>query len=195
MLSYAGEYSFFTDPLSGLGFTQVEGRSNLVESILFNTSMFLVGISVIFLFLALFPFFKDSLTLQWVSIAGSIFACFSGVAMCGAALTPGDINFEAHVAFAPFTFLFGFLMVFFYAIAIFIHQDFPNRFGVVLVFYEVFAIFSIILNILGSNTVTLEGDMIQITAQKVGIYAEIVILFILSFGAWKQLEWERLMEN
>lgn len=115
--------------------------------------------------------------------------------MCGAALTPGDINFDAHVAFAPFTFLFGFLMVFFYLIAIFLHSDFPNRFGVVLAIYEVFAVFSLILILLGSKNVTLEGNMIQITSQKIGIYAEILILFILSFRAWKQLKLDQIIEK
>jgi hypothetical protein len=187
MFVYVGDYAFFQDPLSGLGFTHVDGQSNQIASLLFNSSMFLVGLSVIAIFFALYPYFKASLTLQWFSIAGSIFACFSGIAMCGAALTPGDINYDAHIAFAPFTFLFGFLMVLFYAIAIFLHQTFPPRYGIALVIYEVFALLSILVILLGTTNVTLEGEMLQITAQKVGIYAENVILVLLAYGGWTQL--------
>jgi len=185
MMFYPGGYSFFSDPLSTLGFTRVSGETNIVSSVIFNMSMFLVGISVILLFTAMLPFFYQTTIERFFSLTGAVFAIFSGIAMCGAALTPGDINFEAHVSFAPFTFLFGFLMIFCFTLAIFIEKDYPNRYGFVLVIYELIAAVSIIFLILGTASDTLEGTLIQITSQKIGIYAEIVTLLVLSYGAWK----------
>lgn len=192
MMFYPGGYSFFTDPLSALGFTQVSGEPNVVSNLIFNMSMFLVGISVILLFPAMFSFFNQTTIERFFSLSGVVFAIFSGIAMCGAALTPGNINFKAHVSFAPFTFLFGFLMIFCFAIVILVDNDFSNRYGIVLVTYELIAAISIIFLILGTGSDTLEGTRIQIISQKIGIYAEIITLFILSYGALQQLEVKRL---
>jgi hypothetical protein len=184
MLFYRGGYSFAEDPLSALGFTIVAGKSNLVSSLIFNTSMFLVGTSVIFLFPAMLPYFENTVT-KFFATTGSVFAVFSGIAMCGAALTPGDINFDAHVAFAPFTFLFGFLMIFFYSIAIILNKDFPNIFGFLLILYSIFTMITLLLIYVGSAAYTLEGSIIQILSQKISIYAEILVLFLLSLGAYR----------
>ncbi|MFX0065446.1 MAG: hypothetical protein ACFFC7_25015 [Candidatus Hermodarchaeota archaeon] len=186
MIFYPGGYSFFTDPLSGLGFTQVAGESNFISSLLFNPSMFLIGLSVIILFPAMIPFFTESKIEEWFSLTGAIFAVLSGIAMCGAALIPGDINFEAHVAFAPFTFHFALLMALFYSIPMLLNKDFPNRYAFVLMIYAVFVtICLLLLYILGSAADTLEGSMIQITSQKAAIYAEMITLFVVSNGVWK----------
>ncbi|MHA1948075.1 MAG: hypothetical protein ACW97W_18430 [Candidatus Hodarchaeales archaeon] len=191
MMFYPGGYSFFSDPLSALGFTRVSGEPNVVSSVIFNLSMFLVGISVILLFTAMLPFFNQTTISHFFSLTGAVFAIFSGIAMCGAALTPGDINFEAHVSFAPFTFLFGFLMIFCFTLVILLEKDFPNRYGIVLVIYELSAAISIIFLIIGTGSDTLEGTKIQIISQKIGIYAEIITLLILSYGAVQQMEVKR----
>ncbi|MHA2164578.1 MAG: hypothetical protein ACXAAT_01820 [Candidatus Hodarchaeales archaeon] len=185
MVFYRGGFSFSTDPLSALGFTRVAGESNLVSSLIFNTSMFLVGISVILLFPTMLSFFKDDPIEKFFSSAGSIFAIFSGIAMCGAALTPGDINFEAHIVFAPFTFLFGLLMVFFYIIPLVKNTGFSKRYSIVLVVYTVFVVITLVVLYLGSTAYDLEGSIIQIITQKIAIYTEVFVLFVLSYGTWK----------
>ncbi|MFX0181438.1 MAG: hypothetical protein ACFE95_00040 [Candidatus Hodarchaeota archaeon] len=184
MLFYPGGYSFYTDPLSALGFTRVSGESNLISSILFNPSMFLVGVGVVIFFTALLPFFTNTLIEKWFSISGTIFAVFSGIAMCGAALTPGDIHFEAHVAFAPFTFLFGILMVFFYSVPMFLNEEYPNRYAGVAIIYVILMVIFLALLIVGPSYDTSEGAMFQTTTQKFAIYTEIITLIILSYGAW-----------
>ncbi|MFX0172852.1 MAG: hypothetical protein ACFE9L_13125 [Candidatus Hodarchaeota archaeon] len=184
MLFYPGGYSFYTDPLSALGFTRVSGESNLISSILFNPSMFLVGVGVIILFIALLPFFSNTLIEKWFSISGTIFAVFSGIAMCGAAVTPGDIHFEAHVAFAPYTFLFGILMVFFYSVPMFLNEEYPNRYAGAAIIYVILMVIFLALLFVGPSYDTPEGAMFQTTTQKFAIYTEIITLIILSYGAW-----------
>lgn len=184
MVLYAGQFSFFEDPLSMLGFTAIEGKSNLLSFLIFNTSMFLVGISVALLFPTTLPFFNDDPIEKFFSTAGSIFAVFSGIAMCGAALTPGDINFDAHVAFAPFTFLFGLLMVAFFIIPFIRNENFPNKYAFILGLYTIFVVITIIFLYMGSAAYELEGTIIQIITQKIAIYTEVIVLLVLSYGAW-----------
>ncbi|MFX0050662.1 MAG: hypothetical protein ACFFAJ_18455 [Candidatus Hodarchaeota archaeon] len=183
MIFYPGGYSFFSDPLSALGFTRVEGESNLISSILFNPSMFLVGISVALLFPSMLPFFNKTDIEKSFSLAGSIFAFFSGIAMCGAALTPGDIHFELHVAFAPFTFLFGILMVLFFSIPMFLNKDYSKQYTLVAIIYVIIMVICLILLFVGPSYDTPEGAAFQTTTQKIAIYSEIITLFILSYGA------------
>jgi hypothetical protein len=182
MIFYPGGYSFFSDPLSALGYTRVDGQSNFISFIFFNPSMFLVGVSVVGIFSAMRPFFQESEIQKGFALAGSLFALFSGIAMCGAALTPGDINYEAHVAFAPFTFLFGILMVAFFLVSMILKKDFPKQYTFASILYVIFIMISLILLIFGPSYETNEGIRFQTTVQKIAIYAEILILLLLSYG-------------
>ncbi|NHJ02520.1 MAG: DUF998 domain-containing protein [Candidatus Heimdallarchaeota archaeon] len=185
MTFYPGGYAFFSDPLSQLGFTQIEGNSNFLSSTLFNSSMFLVGIAVALIFLSMLPFFSKTLIEKWFSITGSIFAVFSGIALCGAALTPGDINFEAHVKFAPFTFLFGILMVVCFAISMIVNKNYPRRYTFITILYVLIMISFLTFLIIGPSYDTPEGAAFQITTQKIAIYSEMITLFLLSYGGFK----------
>lgn len=185
MVFYRGGFSYLTDPLCALGFTHVAGESNIISCLIFNTSMFLVGVSVIFLFSTLLSFFSDDPIEKFFSSAGTIFAIFSGIAMCGVALTPADINFEAHVIFVPFTFFFVLFMVSFYIIPLVKNTRFPNRYSYVLLMYSVFLVITLILFYMGYGGYTQERSIIQIITQKTAIYIEVFVLFALSFGAWK----------
>jgi hypothetical protein len=185
MVFYQGGFSLTTDPLSALGFTRVAGESNILSCLLFNTSMLVVGLSVILLLPTMHSFFREDPIANFFSSASSVFAIFSGIAMCGAALTPGDINFEAHVAFAPFTFLFGLLM-FSFAILPFLKTPyFSPRYALMLVVYTIFVCLTLVTLYLGSAADTLEGSIIQIVTQKLAIYTEVGVIFTLSYGAWK----------
>ena len=105
--------------------------------------------------------------------------------MCGAALTPGDIHFEAHVAFAPFTFLFGILMVLFFFIPMFLNKNYPKQYSLVAIIYVIIMIICLILLVMGPSYDTPEGAAFQTTTQKIAIYSEIITLFILSYGAFR----------
>jgi hypothetical protein len=193
MVFYPSGYSFFSDPLSQLGFTRIEGESNLISSILFNPSMLLVGISVALLFPSMLPFFTETLVEKWFSLAGSIFAFFSGIAMCGAALTPGDIHFEAHVAFAPFTFLFGILMILFFSVPMYLNKDYPRQYFLVAIIYVIIMVICLVLLFIGPSYDTPIGVVFQTTTQKIAIFSEIITLFLLSYGAYRFIQSQRIL--
>ncbi|MFX0125388.1 MAG: hypothetical protein ACFFAE_17295 [Candidatus Hodarchaeota archaeon] len=197
MLFYPGEFSFFSDPLCQLGFTRIEGKSNLLSSFLFNPSMFLVGISVALLFPAMLPFFSETLVEKWFSLAGSIFAVFSGIATCGTALTPGDIHFEAHIALAPFTVLFGVLMVFFFSVPMFLNKDYPRQYFLVSILSVIIMVICLVLLFIVPSYDTPEGAVFPtfpaFTTQKIAIFAEIITLFLLSYGAFRFNQSQKLL--
>jgi len=107
--------------------------------------------------------------------------------MCGAALTPGDLFLEIHVIFAPFTFLFGILMVLFFVIPMMVNKKYPKRYTMVSLIYVIFMLICLTLLTVGPSFETVEGLMFQTTMQKLAIYSEIVTLFILSYGSWTLL--------
>ncbi len=182
IIFYPGNYLFFNEPLSYLGFTHIEGESNLIAGFLFNSSMFLLGISIIALFPSMIPFFNSTVPEKWFSLAGSIFAIFSGIAMVGAALTPGDINYEAHILIAPYTFLFGILMVAFFTVPMILNKDYPRQYTLVAISYVFIMMICLSLLSLGPAYDTPEGQTFQVTTQKLAIYWEVLTLFVLSLG-------------
>ena len=183
ILFYPENYSFFKEPLSGLGFTHVNGKENFISSILFNFSMFFLGIGSILLFILLSQFFRATLLEHWCGISGASLGSLSGLAMCGAAITPGDINFDLHVMFAPITFLLGIITFSLFGIAIISNQNFDNRYGFVAFGYMCIASLSIVVMMIGPAYTTTTGLILQTAFQKIIIYTECTVLIALSYGS------------
>lgn len=183
ILFFPENYSFFKEPLSSLGFTHVNGKENFISSILFNFGMFFLGIGSILLFILLSQFFRATLLEQWSGISGASLGSLSGLAMCGAAITPGDINFDLHVMFAPITFLLGIITFSLFGIAIISNQNFDNRYGFVAFGYVCITSLSIVVMMIGPAYTTTTGLILQTTFQKIIIYTECVILIALSYGS------------
>ena len=89
-------YSFYENFLSDLGMTKAwSGQPNPTASLLFNTAMVVLGLSIIPFFLFLPSHAPD----QWESLRiAAVFGVVSALALVGIGLSPFDVHPNAHVA-------------------------------------------------------------------------------------------------
>ena len=180
-------YSFFENFFSELGFFVTKsGASNYFAALLFFFALTLAGSGMILFFLAFPQFFQSSQSQKTLSTIGTALGVISGICFVGVAFTPADLLLDAHVQFVLWAFRLFPAAVFFYAIAIFQNQDYPNQFGWEMVIFFVLLIGYILLLELGpSADDSHQGQVIQATGQKVIVYASIASV---TFQAWGALQ-------
>jgi len=123
-------YNFFSD----LGrLTAYSGASNLISSILFNTSLFFTGALLVPYFIAFPKIFKGTREPWVLSILGSAIGIFFALTFVGGALTPSDIFMDIHLMFGALAFVSGLPIVIFHTFAILGSPSYPNRYAIVYV--------------------------------------------------------------
>jgi hypothetical membrane protein len=120
-------FSIIENFLSDLGMiTAYSGQPNLISSLLFNVTLFLLGALLILYFLAMPDFFKGHKEAKWLSIAGSATGVFMAATFIGGSLTPADILRPLHLTFGAMAFVSALPVVILYASAILLNDNYPN---------------------------------------------------------------------
>ena len=185
----ASGYSFFTNFFSELGLTRTRtGQPNTVSAILFFTAMVLGGTGLGLFFIAFPQFFTKSRSGRLLSRIGSIFGVISALCFIGIGFTPANLYIKAHMAFVMWAFRILPLAVILYAVAILREPGYPNRYGFVFVAFAILLVLYVALITAGPGRDTPEGLMIQVTGQKVIVYAIIISMFIQARGAREILQ-------
>ncbi|MFX0106013.1 MAG: hypothetical protein ACFE75_11045, partial [Candidatus Hodarchaeota archaeon] len=98
-------YSMFLNLFSDLGrYIAHSGESNLISFLIYNISLFLMGVLFIPYFIAFPHFFIEKGKGRGYSIVGSLLGIGVSVSMVGASLTPADLLYIIHVSFGVFKF-------------------------------------------------------------------------------------------
>ena len=122
-------YSFFNNFFSDLGRVQSlqdPAGNNLVSCILFNSSLFLVGICFSILFYKVRRAFIHQ---EFLSIIATILGICAGLSFVGVSLTPVDALLLPHIYFANWAFRFLFVASFLYSILIFNTDQLSNKYA------------------------------------------------------------------
>lgn len=179
-------YSFWANFFSDAGRTKgYNGKSNIVSCILWNTTLSIVGVSLIFFAIALQGFFTKAKTEKYLSILGSISGVFAGIFFIGLALTPLDIYTEEHIMLYRPAFLSSFLMAVFYTIVILLNKSYLNRYALIFLAFAIILVFYIIFLFSGVSIETTEGLTMHATSQKIVAYVLLISFLIEGYGAWK----------
>lgn len=134
-------YDFWNNFFSDLGRTVDFRRNpNTIPHWLFKIALSVCGVALVFFFLALPGLFKRKST-KTLAIMASIFGMISAVSYIGIANVPWNLNYWGHVAFVRVGFLAFLAVTVFYALAILLEPDYPNRYAVA------FLVFAVILGI------------------------------------------------
>ena len=72
-----------------------------------------------------------------------------------------------------------------YAIAIYLNEDYPNRYSYVHIIYIIIVAIYLIILFTGPSSTTTEGLRIQATSQKILLFCGVLDIFIQWYGAWK----------
>ena len=125
-------FSLLYNFLSDLGRTVAySGNSNLISSLIFNTSLFFTGVLLIPYFIAFPKIFQGTREPLWFSIFGSVIGVFFALTFVGGALTPSDLLMETHLMFGALAFISGLPIVVFHTFAILGSPSYPNRYALV----------------------------------------------------------------
>ena len=97
---YSGNYSFWGDSLSALGYSiSNTGTDNIVSMVIFTVGTSVFGFSFLPLFIALPSLFIGTKKQKNSSIAGSLFGIIGGICVIGIAFTPYNLLPEPHILF------------------------------------------------------------------------------------------------
>lgn len=179
-------YDFFSNYNSDLGRTIAHsGRPNTISYVFFTINHIIFSVSLILFFVAIYNFFKEKSKEKWLALAGTIGGVFTGINFFLIVFFPSDLYSELHSLFNSIGFLTLVFVVIFLAVAIYFNDDYPNRYSFVNLIYVVIVGLYLVILFTGPSRETAEGLRVQVTCQKLVLFAGIINILYQGNGAWK----------
>jgi len=189
MITYPGGYDFLNNFFSHLGtMFALNGSPNLISRILFSSSVFLAGASLIPYFVTVTKFFKEGKVERIISLIITIPAIIAALAYIGIGFTPADLSVTSaslHGTFVRISFLLTLFVIAIYTILFFLKKGIPRYLCYVGLFFTVvsllyvFTLFGII------KIQNPDGVNIDAVFQKIIIYTEMISMLIIGPGMAK----------
>jgi len=179
-------YSFWYNYFSDLGRTRSwNGAPNALSSRLFQAGLVTVGISLGAYFLVLPAIFRNA-EARFLATVASILGLMAAASYIGIALNPLNVNYRLHTVFVRVGFIAFLAMSLFYTLSILNEPGYPRHYA------RAFAVFSLILGVqvaimlFGPRSWSSPGALLlQASAQKVVVYAEMLCMVYQGVGAWR----------
>lgn len=177
-------YSFTTNFFSDLGRRRLpDGAINMPTSLIFKTTMAMTGLCVSLFFLAVPSLFKKNGT-KTLAVLAAFFGIVSGICYVMIGNAPYDVTYWRHTYYVRAGFISFFLMVIFYTTAIFVEQDYPNRYGWIFIVFGGILLVQISIMLLGPRSWRSPDALyLQAVAQKIVVYAEVICMLVQAIGA------------
>jgi len=179
-VGYSFWYNFFSDLGRRATFS---GASNTVPHILFVTALCFAALMLALAFAALPRLFTKVKSARRLAVLGSIVGIISVISYIGIASLPADLHLPTHKLFVYIAFTAFLLVVALYSSAIFRNRAYPNFYAYTYLAFAVILALYLVLLFAGPKAETSWGNRLQATGQKIVVYAEIVCMFIQSYGA------------
>lgn len=182
-------YSFFRNLFSDLGrYTAHSGESNLISFLIYNISLFLLGLLFIPYFIAFPRIFSEKGEGIGYSKTGSAFGICVSVSMVIASLTPADLLYGIHVSFGFLKFVSLLPLAIFYALAIIQNKSYPNYYATIYIIFGIIQfIFLVIMAFSASGE---EVSMVFAAGQNIVVNAMAICFLIQTYGAWKEYKFQ-----
>lgn len=178
-------YHFFSNFFSDLGrTTNFNGNSQSLSFFLFNSSLIIIGLTIIPFFILLPSLFNKNRKMQTIIKLGCLFGMIAGLCYIGIGFTPWDLFYPQHMIFVKSAFFALFLSMLLCSLAMWTSSIFPIRYPIVLSLFSVVAASYVWLIFFGPGFNTPHGLMIQVAGQKIIVYLELCALSFFSFGAY-----------
>lgn len=179
-------YSFWYNYFSDLGRTRSwNGAPNALSSRLFQAGLVTVGISLGAYFLVLPAIFRNA-EARFLAVVASVMGLMAAASYIGIALNPLNVNYRLHTVFVRVGFIAFLAMSLFYTLSILNEPGYPRHYA------RAFAVFSLILGVqvaimlFGPRSWSSPGALLlQASAQKVVVYAEMLCMVYQGVGAWR----------
>jgi hypothetical membrane protein len=167
-------YSFLTNYFSDLG--RVRARNGVLNPIaapLFEAALTLAGAGLMLFFAAFTGLFQGGLWVRVGALWGGALGILAGICFIGVAATPADIS-RWHGTFVIWAFRFFLVSVLTFALVIFCQKTFPKIGAWLFMAFAGLLASYIELLIYGPGASTPHGLIIQVTGQKLIVYASVL---------------------
>ncbi|MFX0069775.1 MAG: hypothetical protein ACFFAO_01665 [Candidatus Hermodarchaeota archaeon] len=191
MLFYAGGtynnpsiqgYTFWENSLSDAGRTiAYSGRINTISMVIFSTTLFIWGFSLIPFFIALIKRFNDNGIERKLSIIGSIIGIIAALGLIGIAFTPDDILHGPHMISVYIAYTSLVLTGIFYSVVFYKDERIPKWFSYVFIIYTIVQFTTSIVGLVGLSSL----HTLMTIVQKIGRYTTVVCFAIVGYGFLK----------
>ena len=177
-------FVFFGNLFSDLGRTIAHsGELNLASSIIYNVSLFLMGVLLIPFFIAIPYLFRKTGEGKGLAKICAVLGIVVGTGMIGASLMPADLYYQIHVNFGYLSFIALLPYTILFILAIFQNKTYPNQYAYI---YLVFGIIQVIFLLIMSFSTSEQGILTVFAAgQSIVVISMTVCFFIQAYGAWK----------
>lgn len=182
-------YSFWDNFFSDLGRTvTVVGRPNTASAVLFLLALTAAGLGLALYFLAAPRLFAQpqgrlARFRRLLAIVGSLFGTISALSFVGVAFTPANLYRGAHIWFVLAAFEAFPIAAACYALAVWLHPDYPRRYFWTYVVFALLLAGYVWLMFNGPARDSAAGIRVQVVGQKAIVYATIVCMLVQSYGA------------
>jgi len=180
-------YDFFRNFLSDLGRTNVWREGPNPTAPYYMGTLATAGGATIVFFSAFMHYLFHS-SRNWWAIPAALMSVVAGIGYIGVAINPINVDYHAHIKYVQIGFIGFWMMSVFCAIAIWQSPSFPTRYArMILVFLGILGV-QIIIMMFGPRSWSDEGALLlQVTAQKIVVYSEILTMLILNVAAIRVL--------
>jgi len=179
-------YSFLLNYFSDLGRTvDFRGEANDPCRTLFRIALSFSGGCLVLFFFALPGIFNNKFA-KILAIITGLFGLVAAVSYIAIANIPWNLNYRGHVYFVRIGFLAFLMVTIFYAIAILLEPKYPNRYALAFLVFAFILGTQIAIMLFGPRAYRSEDALfLQVVAQKIVVYSQIICLLYQSIGALK----------
>ncbi|MCB0587791.1 MAG: hypothetical protein KDD06_21040 [Phaeodactylibacter sp.] len=183
-------YSFWYNYFSDLGRTRSwNGAPNELSSRLFEAGLLTVGISLGAYFLVLPTIFRKA-EARFLAVVASALGLMAAMSYIGIALNPLNVNYRMHTIFVRAGFIAFLVMSLFYTLAILSEPGYPNHYARAFGLFSLLLGLQVVIMLFGPRAWTSPGALLlQASAQKVVVYAEMLCMVYQGVGAWRWISW------
>ena len=179
-------YSFFTNYFSDLGRTRSWNvENNWKSNFLFKTSLTTVGLSLCLFFLILPGMFRNT-EAKLLAVLATVTGLISALCYIGIAHTPLNVDYGIHTLYVRAGFIAFLAMSLFYSLAIRSEDNYPNSYATAFGWFMIVLGIQIIIMLFGPRSwYSPKALLLQATAQKIVVYAEMLCMLYQCIGAYR----------
>jgi len=180
-------YDFFQNFMSDLGRSNAFRRGPNPTAEYYRWSLAVAGVSTIIFFSALSHYLFHA-SRNWWAVPCALMSIAAGLGYIGVAMNPINVDYHQHRMFVQIGFIGFWWMSVFCAIAIWHTSVFPNKYARMIMWFLGVLGIQILIMMFGPRSWSNSGAlMLQVTAQKIVVYSEILVMLILNVAAWRVL--------
>ena len=182
---YSFTYNFFSD----LGRKNTPARiPNFPTNIIFKSAMTITGSCIVLFFFAVPGIFGKEFA-KGMAVLASIFGVVAGICYLGIGWVPYDYSYGGHHMFVRVGFVSFLLMSWAYATAIFLENNYPNKYAWALLMFSLILFSQLWLLSNGERSWRSKDALFrQATAQKVVVYSEVFLMLFQTYGAKRKIK-------